>query len=177
MSPRMRSRALLPLLLVALAIGAGAEAAARPDFRLPGLDGRKLGPRDFAGKVVVVDFWATWCGPCHAQAEILRRVHGQYTAGQVQFLAVDVGEDEKTVRAFVKKSPFPYPVLLDEKESVSGKLGVVGFPTLMILDTKGEVAYLRPGIIPEKRLRELLQRAGAAPDNPRIANPVKPASP
>jgi thiol-disulfide isomerase/thioredoxin len=161
----MRRFALVPSLALALlALAAGAWAGAKPDFRLPSLDGKKLGPRDFSGRVVVVDFWATWCGPCHLQAEILDKVVKQYTKGQAQFLGVDVGEDEKTVRAFVKERPFPYPVLLDEKEKVAEGLGVVGFPTLLIVNGKGEVSYLRVGIVPEKRLHDLLQQAGAAPD-------------
>ena len=171
----MRRRFVLPLLLVGLAAGvtlAPLAASNRPDFRLPSLDGKSLGPADFRGKVVVLDFWATWCGPCHAQQSILQKVHGQYAPGQVQFLAVDVGEDEKTVRAFVKERPFPFPVLLDEKESLTGKYGLVAFPTLMIVDTKGEVTYLRPGIVPEKRLRDLLEKAGA----PAVPAPTPPAT-
>ena len=151
-------------LLLLLACGAGgaqAGAARQPAFRLPAIDGRRLGPSDFKGKVVVIDFWATWCGPCFLQADILHRVHEQYPKGDVQFLAIDVGEDEKTVRAFLAKRPIPYPVLLDKEEKVSGDLGVVGFPTLLIIDRKGEVSYLRAGIVPERRLRDLMAKAGA----------------
>jgi len=153
---------LLGLLLLACDAGsAGAGSAQRPGFRLPTLDGKELGPADFKGKVVVADFWATWCGPCFMQADILHRLHAQYPKADVQFLAIDVGEDEKTVRAFTAKRPFPYPVLLDKEEKVSGELKVAGFPTLLILNRKGEVSYLRAGIVPERRLRDLLAAAGA----------------
>ncbi len=150
------------LLLLACGANAGPASATRqPGFRLPSLDGHKIGPADFRGKVVLADFWATWCGPCHLQAEILHRVQAQYPRSDVQFLAIDVGEDEKTVRDFVASRPVPYPVLLDEEEKVSGDLGVVGFPTLLIIDRQGEVSYLRPGLVAERRLHDLLGKAGA----------------
>ncbi len=171
---------LLGLLLLACdagSAGAGARAPQRPGFRLPTLDGRELGPADFKGKVVVADFWATWCGPCFLQADILHKLHAQYSKDDVQFLAIDVGEDEKTVRAFAAKRPFPYPVLLDPEEKVSGELRVAGFPTLLILNRKGEVSYLRAGIVPEKRLRELLTLAGAQAPATTAAAPKPPAAP
>ena len=149
------------LLLLVLAAGNPADAGRRAAFRLPNLEGRQVSPADFRGKVIVADFWATWCAPCFLQAEILHKAALQYPKKDVQFLAIDVGEDEKTVRAFTAKRPFPYPVLLDEEEKVSGELKVAGFPTLLILNRKGEVSYLRAGIVPERRLRDLLAAAGA----------------
>ena len=165
------------LLLACGAEGAPAGAARQPGFRLPALDGRRLGPSDFKGKVVVIDFWATWCGPCFLQADILHRVHQQYPKADVQFLAIDVGEDERTVRAFLDKRPIPYPVLLDREEKVSGDLGVVGFPTLLIIDRKGEVSYLRAGIVPEKRLHDLMTKAGAPAHPTPTPKPAQPAAP
>jgi cytochrome c biogenesis protein CcmG, thiol:disulfide interchange protein DsbE len=162
--PSLRRCTLLLAIAALLACGAdGAPAGAsrQPGFRLPSVEGRKIGPGDFRGKVVVADFWATWCGPCVLQAEILHRAQSQYEKKDVQFLAIDVGEDAKTVRDYLVKKPMPYPVLLDEEEKVSGDLGVVGFPTLLIIDRQGEISYLRIGIVPDKRLRELLAKAGA----------------
>ncbi|HEV8241043.1 MAG TPA: TlpA disulfide reductase family protein [Thermoanaerobaculia bacterium] len=180
---RRWSLLLAGLLLLACDAGsAGARGPQKPGFRLPTLDGKELGPADFAGKVVVADFWATWCGPCFLQADILHRLHELYPQADVQFLAIDVGEDEKTVRAFTAKRPIPYPVLLDEEEKVSGDLRVAGFPTLLILNRKGEVSYLRAGIVPEKRMRELLTLAGAQlpetpEETPAAGTPAKPVPP
>lgn len=137
--------------------GAKGEAA----FELPSLDGRRLGPGDFAGQVVVVDFWATWCAPCHVQAAVLERLHEAYDGRDVAFLAVNVGEDEATVRSFVERKPFPYPVLLDSDEAVSIRLKVAALPSLMIVDRAGEVSFFAAGLVQEKRLRELIEGAGA----------------
>ncbi|HSG40731.1 MAG TPA: TlpA disulfide reductase family protein [Thermoanaerobaculia bacterium] len=144
------------------AMTAGKAAADKPvDFRLKTVDGRTLGPKDFRGQVVVVDFWATWCGPCHIQARILEPIHRDFHGKGVQFLAANVGEDEATVRGFVKDKPFPYPVLLDEESKVSGNLGVVALPTLMVIDKKGKVSYLESGLADGDTLRAVIKKAGA----------------
>jgi len=164
------------LLLLVLAAGNPADAGRRAAFRLPNLEGRQVSPADFRGKVIVADFWATWCAPCFLQAEILHKAALQYPKKDVQFLAIDVGEDEKTVRAFVKKRPFPYPVLLDKDEKVSGDLGIIAFPTLMVIDRRGEISYLREGIVPAKQLRELLAEAGAPAPAAAAPTPTPPAT-
>jgi thiol-disulfide isomerase/thioredoxin len=138
----------------------GGEVGSKPEFRLKTMDGRNLGPRDFPGQVVLVDFWATWCGPCQIQARILESLHGDLK-GKVQFLAANVGEDEATVKSFLQKKPFPYPVLLDPDDTVSSTLGVVALPTLMIVDKKGKILYIEPGVADGPTLRQVLAKAGA----------------
>jgi thiol-disulfide isomerase/thioredoxin len=133
---------------------------AKPEFRLKTLDGRKLGPADFPGQVIVVDFWATWCGPCHVQARILEPISRDFQAKGVQFLAANVGEDEATVRSFLKDRPFSYPVLLDSESAVSGNLGVYALPTLLVIDKSGKIALLRSGVMDGPTLRKVLKDAG-----------------
>jgi peroxiredoxin len=163
--------ALAPLLAVlVIACGAGggapagnvAEGDPAPAFRLASLDGRQLGPQDFEGQVVLVEFWATWCPPCHAQADILKPLYPEYRRRGVEFLAVDLGEDEETVRAWVADHPFPYPVLMDPEDELTYELGVQALPTLLVIDRAGRIAYFRPGVAEEDELRELLAEAGAA---------------
>jgi thiol-disulfide isomerase/thioredoxin len=144
------------------AMTAGKTAAGTPvDFRLKTVDGRTLGPKDFRGQVVVVDFWATWCGPCHLQAEILEPVYKSYKGRGVQFLAANVGEDMDTVKKFLAKKPFPYPVLLDSNQAVSTDIGVMALPTLLVVDKKGKVAYLQSGLADGDTLRAIIKKAGA----------------
>jgi thiol-disulfide isomerase/thioredoxin len=108
-----------------------------------------------------VDFWATWCGPCHLQAKVLEPVHRDFEKRGVQFLAANVGEDERTVKRFLESSPFPYPVLMDSNSAVSNKLGVYALPTLIIIDKKGKISFLNPGLTDGDTLRRALKEAGA----------------
>jgi len=172
MSTRSLRRSLVLLSLTALvaACGGGGEPTdatpAAPegaaDFQLPTLDGdQMLGPGDYPGHVVVVDFWATWCTPCRAQASILEDLHADWSGRGVQFLAVDVAEEREAVESFVKERPFPYPVLLDSEDLISAKIGLVALPTLMIVNTEGQVTYLEAGLIDKRHLERLLEEAGA----------------
>ena len=133
-----------------------------PDFRLPSLDGRLIGPPDFPGDVVLVEFWATWCGPCRLQARFLEELHREFDGKGVHFLAIDSGEDEATVRAFTEKTPFPYPVLLDPEDSLSSRYRIYGLPTVMIVDRTGAISFLEIGVSDVETLRAALQAAGAA---------------
>jgi thiol-disulfide isomerase/thioredoxin len=150
------------LLLSPLGAGASPEPGGKsPQFRLKSLDGRNLGPKDFRGKVVVVDFWATWCVPCQVQSRILESIYKDYQGNKgVQFLAANVAEEEATVRRFLEKKPMPYPVLLDPGE-VSGDLGVYALPSLLVIDKKGVVTFFQQGLVDDATLRKILKQAGA----------------
>lgn len=141
------------------ATGGGSGVGGSVDFTLVSLDGERLGPSDFRGRVVLFDFWATWCSPCHVQAEILKAVYGDFEDLGVEFVAVSVGEPESTVRSFVAKRPFPYPVLVDPADEVASRLGIFVLPTIMILDAEGRVSYLREGVATARHVRQLLGEA------------------
>lgn len=138
-----------------------APAGPKTDFRLKTIDGRALGPKDFPGQVVVVDFWATWCGPCHLQAQILEPVYRDFKGRGVQFLAANVGEEPDLVKKFLKDKPFPYPVLIDPSDDISADLGIVALPTLLVVDKKGKVAYFQSGIADGDTLRQIIKKAKA----------------
>jgi len=167
--PRSSRRpALMAAVLASLLLSCGGATAGnapapghKADFQLKTVDGRNLGPKDFPGQVVVVDFWATWCGPCHLQAQILEPIYRDFKGRGVQFLAANVGEEPDTVKGFLKSKPFPYPVLLDPSETVASTLGVLALPTLMVVDKKGKVAYFEAGIADGDTLRAIIKKAGA----------------
>ncbi|HSK81740.1 MAG TPA: TlpA disulfide reductase family protein [Thermoanaerobaculia bacterium] len=152
----------LSLLLTGSAPGAAADKGpigTKADFRMKTLDGKMLGPKDFPGQVVVIDFWATWCGPCQIQAKILEPVYRDHKGRGVQFLAANVGEDLETVKKFVKGKPFPYPVLLDPDDRISSNLGVLALPTLIEIDTTGKLSTVHSGLADGDTIREAIKKA------------------
>ncbi len=159
-----RLRPVLPifcLFLVAVVVSCGNGAVAssdKADFRLESLDGRQMGPPDFPDKTVIVDFWATWCVPCRAQAAILEDLHKEFAGrDDVQFLAVDVAEERDTVEAFLSKNPLPYPVLLDPDDEVSAAVGLMALPTLLVRNPDGKVVYFEAGVVGKDRLKSFLE--------------------
>jgi thiol-disulfide isomerase/thioredoxin len=154
----------LACILLSCADGATADnrVGGKADFRLKTLDGAKrLGPADFKGQVVVVDFWATWCLPCRAQAKELEPVVRDLKGRGVQFLGASVGEDPGVVREFLKSKPAPYPTLVDPEDEISVRLNIQALPTLMVVDKTGKIAYFHAGITYGDTLRQLIKKAGA----------------
>lgn len=135
------------------------EQQPAPAFQLTSLDGGEVALSDFEEKVVLVDFWATWCGPCHAQADILKSLYADFN-GDVQFLAISLGEAEETVRDFVDGNPYPYPVLVDPEDQLSLELGIYVLPTIMVVDREGTISYMEPGISSAEAIRRALFEAG-----------------
>lgn len=131
-------------------------------FQLATLDGSRLGPPDLRGDVVVVDMWASWCKPCVVQAEILERLREEYAGRGVSFLALNSGEDLETVRGYVEKTPFSYPVLLDPDEEVMGAAGLYALPTLLVLDPRGDLSYISIGITGASVVRNAIEEALAS---------------
>jgi len=131
-----------------------------PDFDLPDLDGGRIRLADYSGRVVLVDFWATWCGPCRLQAQILEELYKEVQGPSVEFLAISLGEPDDIVREFVEKSPFPYPVAIDTEEVLGVSLQVYALPTVMVIDTQGRITYLRPGLSDAETLRQVLIESG-----------------
>jgi peroxiredoxin len=162
----VRSLALAGLLLaLPLALGGCRPPTpvgeALPAFRLAALDGRRLGPEELRGQVVLYDFWATWCGPCHVQAEVLHELYPAYAGKGVEFVAVSVGEPEEVVREFARERPSPFPVLFDPEDRLSAQLHILGLPTLIVTDREGRVVFRSTGISDRETLTAALSRAGA----------------
>lgn len=136
----------------------GSEA---PQAALTVLGGGSWKLADQRGKVVLLDFWATWCKPCQVQALIVEDLHREFQGKEVALFALNSGEDRETVESFVAKKPFGYPVLLDPEDKMGVSLGVAALPAVLIVGKDGKIAFFREGIVDLPTLREELKKAGA----------------
>lgn len=114
---------------------------AAPDFALKGEDGKTYRLSDYRGKVVVLNFWATWCPPCRYEMPSMERAHVKTRDENIAILAVNVGEDDTTVFAFTGQYPVSFPLPLDQDGSVIAKYPVIGLPTTFIIDPRGQVTH------------------------------------
>jgi peroxiredoxin len=115
------------------------EKPMAPDFALKGLDGKTVKLSDFKGKVVILDFWATWCPPCKAEIPGFIDLYKTYKDKGLVVIGAALDE-EKKVRDFVKKYGVNYPVVLGDQETAQAYGGIRGIPTTFIIDRTGHIA-------------------------------------
>ncbi|MDD5388583.1 MAG: TlpA disulfide reductase family protein [Gallionellaceae bacterium] len=120
-----------------------AEPQPAPALILADMDGKMHDLADLKGKVVVVNFWATWCPPCRREMPSLERLKQQLQSRGLAMLAVDVGEDADTVFAFTGQlEPAPtFPLLLDRDSRAMQRWKVKGLPTTFVIDQQGRVIF------------------------------------
>ena len=110
-----------------------------PDFTLKNLEGSEISRKDFEGKVVFLNFWASWCGPCRDEMPSMERLWQRFKEDDFVILAIDLRESRGEVVSFMKEYGLTFPVLLDSKGEVGSMFGVRAIPTTYLLDSKGEV--------------------------------------
>ena len=113
--------------------------APAPTFTLPDLDGKQMKSAELKGQVVVLDFWATWCGPCLAELPAFNRIHEKYAGRGVKVVGIAVQSGwAEDVKPYLEKYKIKYPILIGNDDIVE-KYGVVGFPTTYILNKEFKV--------------------------------------
>jgi peroxiredoxin len=117
-----------------------AEGSAAPAFRLPALAGGDLELRSLRGRVVVLNFWATWCPPCVGEMPSLERLHKALGGEGVAVVGVSVDEDEAVLRRFVDQHKLTFALLRDPGGPIaSGQYHTTGYPETFVLDAQGVV--------------------------------------
>jgi peroxiredoxin len=147
----MRNRiAALAVLAVTLALSAGAGAAdvQAPGFTLRSLDGKLVSLAQFKGDVVMINFWASWCGPCRQEMPLLDNIYKQYKDMGFTLLGVNVEPRASGANAWLQKTPVSYPILYDPKSQVSQLYQVQAMPTTVIIDRNGIVRFVHNGYVP-----------------------------
>lgn len=117
-----------------------AVPAAAPSFELPDLKGEKVSLAALSGKVVLLNFWATWCTPCRAEMPGMERLWRQYHDRGLAIVAISVDEGgEKRIASFVRRLNLSYPILLDPQSDTADRYDVSGLPASFLIDGEGRL--------------------------------------
>jgi peroxiredoxin len=173
-APRARSTGFIAFVGIALAIsGLGASdsrAATKligqpaPDFALRSMSNENLRLSEHLGEVVVINFWATWCGPCRQEMPLLDELYGKYRLAGLTLLSVNIDDTAERAVEMAQTLKVSYPVLFDDRKEVSRAYDVGSMPMTVMIDREGVVRQVFEGFKPgyEKRyaeqLRELLNQ-------------------
>ena len=163
---RCAARVWLAAALGLAAAEAGATRAAAvkaPDFTLPTIGGTNLRLQEQRGRVVMVNFWATWCGPCRVEMPHLNRLYEKYRASGFVLLGVNIDEEPHKAADLAAKLGLRFPVLLDSEKKVSRLYDLTAMPSTVLIDRDGRVRYVHRGYRDgnentyEQQIRELLK--------------------
>ena len=162
----MRTHFLAPLLALLLAGAASATLAPQstaPDFTLRTADGRNLRLQEQRGQVVMVNFWASWCGPCKQEMPQLNRLYDKYRAAGFVLLGVNIDDDAMAATHATARWGVKFPVLLDGDKTVTRLYDLGSMPATVLIDRDGRVRYLHRGYREgaeeevERQIRELVK--------------------
>jgi len=133
-----------------------------PDFALKSSDGKTVKLSDYKGKVVIIDFWATWCPPCRKGIPDLISIQNEYKKDVVIVgISLDGEKTLKDVPGFVKSYGINYPIVYGDDKVVAAYGGIEGIPTAFIVDKKGNVVDKHVGLVPKdtyiNKIKELLK--------------------
>jgi len=117
------------------------ERPAAPDFSIKDMDGSVHTLSAYRGKVVILNFWATWCPPCREEMPSMERAWEKLRHEDIVMLAINVGEDEDTIFEFTASYPVEFPLLLDRESAVISNWPVRGLPTTFVIDPQGKIVY------------------------------------
>jgi peroxiredoxin len=159
----MRHFLLATLLACGSAQATVTAQAAAPDFTLRSAEGKNLRLKEQRGQVVLVNFWASWCGPCRQEMPHLNRLYDKYRASGFTLLGVNIDDDPRKATGTAAQWGLKFPVLLDADKTVSKLYDLGSMPATVLIDRDGKVRYLHRGYREgmeesyEKQIRELVK--------------------
>lgn len=160
----MRSSFLIAALFAVTCTASAIEVSQEaPDFTLKSMDGENFRLHEHRGKVILLNFWASWCGPCRQEMPILSRIHERYADTGFMVLGVNIDKKEKKARQIAEKVNVRFPLLLDQKNEISEQYEVSSMPYTVLIDRDGNINYIHKGYKPGdeaqyvNKLRKLLR--------------------
>jgi thiol-disulfide isomerase/thioredoxin len=142
------------LLIGALALVTGVSGAklpentAAPDFVLKSHAGTNVRLSELRGQVVMINFWATWCGPCRQEMPLLEALYKRYEKLGFTLLGVNVEENIRPAQRFLKDVQVSFPILFDTRNEVSRRFQIGGMPSTVLIDRDGKVRFVHTGYTP-----------------------------
>lgn len=112
---------------------------AAPDFTTEDAAGNRVSSRSFRGRVVLLNFWATWCPPCRLEMPSMERLYGEFRGQGLEIVAVNFMESRELVQAFAREQNLTYPMLLDRQSDIAERYGVMRLPETVVIGRSGEV--------------------------------------
>ena len=136
----------------------GMEGQPAPDFALKSASGENMRLSEYRGDVVMINFWATWCGPCRQEMPLLDELYTRYQRVGFNLLGVNIDDDAAGAMRMIQELGVNFPVLFDSRKEVSKLYEVEAMPTTVLLDREGRVRHVHHGYKPgyeEKYLEEI----------------------
>lgn len=146
----------LVTLFITIAIGFMASAPGNaetlqgkaPDFTLKSSSGKNIKLSEYRGQVILLNFWASWCGPCRQEMPILNQIQNRYSKLGFTVLGVNVEEDSRQAKTMLREIPVDFPILFDTTNKVSKLYNVSAMPSTVLIDRDGNLRYLHKGYKP-----------------------------
>jgi peroxiredoxin len=130
------------------ALAADPTGAPAPQFTLAARSGSNVSLAQFKGQVVMLNFWASWCGPCRQEMPLLESIYKKYNKLGFTLIGVNVEPDSNAANEWLKQTPVSFPILYDKDSRVSRMYDVAGMPSTVIIDRSGKVRVLHRGYKP-----------------------------
>jgi peroxiredoxin len=153
--------AMAAIIVASSAFAASGDASGpAPTFTLTTLTGQPGGLSEYKGQVVMVNFWATWCGPCQQEMPLLDQMYKKYKPAGFTLIGVNVDKESPAVKELLARKPVSFPVLLDPANQVSKAYHVDEMPSSVIIDRKGQIRYVHRGYKPgdENDYQDLIRK-------------------
>jgi peroxiredoxin len=145
---RKRIAAIVTALTLSLPALAGTPTGPAPAFTLASRGGQDVSLAQYKGQVVMLNFWASWCGPCRQEMPLLESIYKKYNKMGFTMLGVNVEPDSNAANDWLKATPVSFPILYDRDSKVSKLYDVAGMPSTVIIDRTGKLRVLHRGYKP-----------------------------
>lgn len=139
---------LVATMLISLIANAGEISGPAPDFTLKSNSGKNLKLSEYRGQVVLLNFWASWCGPCRQEMPLLSNMQNKYSKLGFTILGVNVEEDSSAAKKMLRDVKVTFPILYDTENKASKAYDVSAMPSTVMIDRNGNMRYLHKGYKP-----------------------------